>query len=307
MTDSPPPQPSRPSTGVPSSTNVCSYSTATVLGLIAADTGQTVDRIFEDSPNDHWYSATRTRTCTSPSTATGATRVPCSPSPTPCGSPAPPLRPPVLGRQSVSEPSCSSRAPKESGRPCHTLGPCSTSPQPRDRGHTRAHPAGRRGRPDPRRDRGRAHCALRPDCRPTASRHRSRPRLHGPSGPAVRARGPCDHSTLTDDAPRRRLRLRGGNCSAVVRHQYLRNVLARGAVALRLPSGPARSSRARRPLVPASRARAPSARVPPRTGTAETSLRDERRRAGCPRGRGDERGVPDRRHHAIAARDCRIL
>lgn len=86
MTDSPPPQPSRPSTGVPSSTSACSYSTATVLGLIAADTGQTVDRVFEDSPNDHWYSATRTRTCTSPSTATGATRVPCSPSPTPCGS-----------------------------------------------------------------------------------------------------------------------------------------------------------------------------------------------------------------------------
>ncbi|WIE72167.1 ATP-dependent Clp protease proteolytic subunit [Curtobacterium sp. MCJR17_020] len=29
----------------------------TVLGLIAADTGQTVDRIFEDSLHDHWYSA----------------------------------------------------------------------------------------------------------------------------------------------------------------------------------------------------------------------------------------------------------
>lgn len=29
----------------------------TVLGLIAADTGQPVDRIFEDSLHDHWYSA----------------------------------------------------------------------------------------------------------------------------------------------------------------------------------------------------------------------------------------------------------
>ncbi|GAB3597610.1 ClpP family protease [Microbacterium tumbae] len=29
----------------------------TVLGLIAADTGQPVDRVFEDSLHDHWYSA----------------------------------------------------------------------------------------------------------------------------------------------------------------------------------------------------------------------------------------------------------
>jgi ATP-dependent Clp protease, protease subunit len=29
----------------------------TVLGLIAADTGQPVDRIFEDSLHDHWYTA----------------------------------------------------------------------------------------------------------------------------------------------------------------------------------------------------------------------------------------------------------
>jgi len=30
----------------------------TVLGLIAADTGQPIDRIFEDSLHDHWYTAT---------------------------------------------------------------------------------------------------------------------------------------------------------------------------------------------------------------------------------------------------------
>ena len=29
----------------------------TVLGLIAADTGQPVDRIFEDSLHDRWYTA----------------------------------------------------------------------------------------------------------------------------------------------------------------------------------------------------------------------------------------------------------
>jgi ATP-dependent Clp protease protease subunit len=29
----------------------------TVLGLIAQDTGQPMDRIFEDSRHDHWYTA----------------------------------------------------------------------------------------------------------------------------------------------------------------------------------------------------------------------------------------------------------
>ena len=29
----------------------------TVLGLIAADTGQPAERIFEDSRHDHWYTA----------------------------------------------------------------------------------------------------------------------------------------------------------------------------------------------------------------------------------------------------------
>lgn len=33
----------------------------TVLGLIAADTGQPLDRIFEDSLHDRWYSATEAR------------------------------------------------------------------------------------------------------------------------------------------------------------------------------------------------------------------------------------------------------
>ncbi len=33
----------------------------TVLGLIAEDTGQPVERIFEDSLHDHWYSATQAR------------------------------------------------------------------------------------------------------------------------------------------------------------------------------------------------------------------------------------------------------
>lgn len=33
----------------------------TVLGLIAEDTGQSVERIFEDSLHDHWYSATQAR------------------------------------------------------------------------------------------------------------------------------------------------------------------------------------------------------------------------------------------------------
>src|SRR5271168_527595 len=31
----------------------------TVLGLIAQDTGQPVERIFEDSRHDHWYTATQ--------------------------------------------------------------------------------------------------------------------------------------------------------------------------------------------------------------------------------------------------------
>jgi ATP-dependent Clp protease, protease subunit len=33
----------------------------TVLGLIAEDTGQPVERIFEDSRHDHWYSAVEAR------------------------------------------------------------------------------------------------------------------------------------------------------------------------------------------------------------------------------------------------------
>jgi ATP-dependent Clp protease protease subunit len=33
----------------------------TVLGLIAEDTGQPVERIFQDSRHDHWYSATEAR------------------------------------------------------------------------------------------------------------------------------------------------------------------------------------------------------------------------------------------------------
>jgi ATP-dependent Clp protease, protease subunit len=33
----------------------------TVLGLIAADTGQPVERIFEDSRHDHWYTASEAR------------------------------------------------------------------------------------------------------------------------------------------------------------------------------------------------------------------------------------------------------
>jgi ATP-dependent Clp protease protease subunit len=33
----------------------------TVLGLIAADTGQSIERIFEDSLHDRWYSATEAR------------------------------------------------------------------------------------------------------------------------------------------------------------------------------------------------------------------------------------------------------
>jgi len=33
----------------------------TVLGIIAQDTGQPLERIFEDSRHDHWYSATQAR------------------------------------------------------------------------------------------------------------------------------------------------------------------------------------------------------------------------------------------------------
>ena len=33
----------------------------TVLGLIAEDTGQSIDRIFEDSRHDHWYTAPEAR------------------------------------------------------------------------------------------------------------------------------------------------------------------------------------------------------------------------------------------------------
>jgi len=51
------------------------------------------------------------------------------------------------------------------------------------------------------------------------------------------------------------------------------------------------------PPVPAERGRprAPSARVPSPTSTAETPLRDEQRREGCPRSRDDKRGVPRQR------------
>jgi ATP-dependent Clp protease protease subunit len=37
------------------------YTRDTVLGLIAADTGQPIDRIFEDSLHDRWYSAEEAR------------------------------------------------------------------------------------------------------------------------------------------------------------------------------------------------------------------------------------------------------
>jgi ATP-dependent Clp protease protease subunit len=37
------------------------YTRDTVLGLIAADTGQPVDRVFEDSLHDRWYSAVEAR------------------------------------------------------------------------------------------------------------------------------------------------------------------------------------------------------------------------------------------------------
>ncbi|MBN9170385.1 MAG: ATP-dependent Clp protease proteolytic subunit [Microbacterium sp.] len=33
----------------------------TVLGLISSDTGQSVDRVFEDSLHDHWYTAAEAR------------------------------------------------------------------------------------------------------------------------------------------------------------------------------------------------------------------------------------------------------
>jgi ATP-dependent Clp protease protease subunit len=37
------------------------YTRDTVLGLIASDTGQPIDRIFEDSLHDRWYSAEEAR------------------------------------------------------------------------------------------------------------------------------------------------------------------------------------------------------------------------------------------------------
>jgi ATP-dependent Clp protease, protease subunit len=37
------------------------YTRDTVLGIIAEDTGQPLDRIFEDSTHDHWYSAGEAR------------------------------------------------------------------------------------------------------------------------------------------------------------------------------------------------------------------------------------------------------
>jgi ATP-dependent Clp protease, protease subunit len=37
------------------------YTRDTVLGIIAEDTGQPVDRVFEDSRHDHWYSAVEAR------------------------------------------------------------------------------------------------------------------------------------------------------------------------------------------------------------------------------------------------------
>ena len=37
------------------------HTVDTVLGLIAEDTGQPVERIFDDSLHDHWYTATEAR------------------------------------------------------------------------------------------------------------------------------------------------------------------------------------------------------------------------------------------------------
>ena len=37
------------------------YTVDTVLGLIAEDTGQPVERIFDDSLHDHWYTAAQAR------------------------------------------------------------------------------------------------------------------------------------------------------------------------------------------------------------------------------------------------------
>jgi ATP-dependent Clp protease protease subunit len=37
------------------------HTVDTVLGLISADTGQSVERIFDDSLHDHWYTATEAR------------------------------------------------------------------------------------------------------------------------------------------------------------------------------------------------------------------------------------------------------
>jgi ATP-dependent Clp protease protease subunit len=37
------------------------YTRDTVLGLIASDTGQPIDRVYEDSLHDRWYSAAEAR------------------------------------------------------------------------------------------------------------------------------------------------------------------------------------------------------------------------------------------------------
>jgi ATP-dependent Clp protease, protease subunit len=37
------------------------HTVDTVLGLIAADTGQPLERIFDDSLHDHWYTAAEAR------------------------------------------------------------------------------------------------------------------------------------------------------------------------------------------------------------------------------------------------------
>jgi ATP-dependent Clp protease protease subunit len=37
------------------------HTVDTVLGLIAEDTGQPVERVFEDSLHDHWYTAEQAR------------------------------------------------------------------------------------------------------------------------------------------------------------------------------------------------------------------------------------------------------
>jgi ATP-dependent Clp protease, protease subunit len=41
--------------------NELRHTVDTVLSLIAEDTGQPVERVFEDSRHDHWYSAAEAR------------------------------------------------------------------------------------------------------------------------------------------------------------------------------------------------------------------------------------------------------